>query len=345
MLAEELANRGNRVVVLIPSNKKTPDQISPLISVLQWPSKRPTKAADAIFLYQVLKKFRPCCVIAVFASVNLVTLLGLIFQVPVRIAWVQTLSSQIQIDLGTLRMFHRLLIGRKSVIYKAATHVVAVSSASKMELYEKFAVKPSKITVIHNLLIDPQLFQSREIQDHCISTAGRLDRCKGVDVLLRAIQLIYEKHPDIQVHIMGDGPQRSELETLVQELGITKQVHFCGGVPHDEVLRRLSSSYLFVHPVRMDNCPLAVIEALSVGAPVIACNAGGLPELIEDGIQGYLVPPDSPQELANALDKLLSSTDLRKQFSINAREKYMKEFNTSTRIKLIADWVVEICRE
>lgn len=134
---------------------------------------------------------------------------------------------------------------------------------------------------------------------------GRLSPEKGIDVLLHALALAND--PPFQV--IGDGPSRSQLQNLAQALGLSRLV-FSGQLAPNEVQNRLEHAAFLVMPsVWQENAPLAALEAMAVGRPLIVSDMGGLPELARDG-RGFICPPGEPMPLANAIRQLTSNRAL-----------------------------------
>ena len=92
-------------------------------------------------------------------------------------------------------------------------------------------------------------------------------------------------------------------------------------------------------PSRSDNCPLVIIESLAVGTPVIGSRVGGIPEVVRDGIDGFLVPPDDPQALAAKLDLVLANAGLREKLRANARAGFLSRFEQREAVREQADWL------
>src|SRR5256885_12380726 len=130
---------------------------------------------------------------------------------------------------------------------------------------------------------------------------GRLEPQKGVDVAIRALREI----PDAQLVVLGEGPQRGELEQLARELDV--HVYLPGRVP--DVAAWLRRADLLVHPVRWEGFGLALLEAMLASLPVVATAVSSIPEIVVDGETGLLVPPDRPTELADAISSLLADPD------------------------------------
>lgn len=141
---------------------------------------------------------------------------------------------------------------------------------------------------------------------------GRLSPEKGVSVLLRAIAKI----PELELSIIGNGAQESELRELAIQMGISQRVSFLGFHPWgDGLLDLIRSHHALVLPSLTEGLPLVLLEAMSQGTPVIASSAGGMPELVTDGVNGLLAPPGDAEALANAVSRLVGDPRMRWSFA------------------------------
>jgi glycosyltransferase involved in cell wall biosynthesis len=142
---------------------------------------------------------------------------------------------------------------------------------------------------------------------------GRLAPIKGVETLLRAIPLVGRP---VDLTVVGDGPLRPELERLADGL----PVRFAGEVPFPKVEEFLASSHVLVLPSLSENLPNVVLEALVAGVPVVASRVGAVPELIHDGVNGYLVEPGDAEGIALRLRQLWDHEEVRRTLRQGAVE-------------------------
>jgi 1,2-diacylglycerol 3-alpha-glucosyltransferase len=136
---------------------------------------------------------------------------------------------------------------------------------------------------------------------------GRLDGEKRVDVLIKALKLV--NHKDIQVAIAGKGTLDADLQKLAKRLNVHHMVRFLGLIDHDDLPVLLNSADIFIMPGDVESLSLSTLEAMACGIPVIAANSMALPELIEDGVNGYLFAPRNPADLARVMDLMVSNPD------------------------------------
>jgi glycosyltransferase involved in cell wall biosynthesis len=152
---------------------------------------------------------------------------------------------------------------------------------------------------------------------------GRLSEEKGVGTLLEAMNLL----PEVELRIVGDGPQRQLLEKTTREKRL-QNVRFCGNQSNDDLLRLVQNSKFVVVPSEWyDNSPLVIYEAFSMGKPVIATMMGGMPELVENGLDGYLFASGDVQTLVGHIRNLWANAGLRKKMGEKARQKAEREFS------------------
>ena len=214
------------------------------------------------------------------------------------------------------------------VINRLATLRVAVSK-DIMNLRIKSDHTPkNKITVITNCVDIPRAFTRKFSQASlAIGTVGRLVEVKDYGNLLRASQKVLQQRNNVKVIFVGDGPERHNLEKIADSLGIAKQVEFVGW--QSDVDHFLEKMDIFVLSSLREGIPVAMLEAMAKGIPVVATNVGGVPEVIEDGREGLLVKAGDPEKLARSLAYLLDNETLRLQFGKKARKKVIQLFSTS----------------
>lgn len=343
-LAGVLVARGHRVVIIAPHRRVELANPTGNPAIHIWPSDRPTRRQDALFLRRLIAQYRPDCLVANFVAVNLMSLVGWLCGVPRRVAWYHTLSSQIEIDSAMPRWRLELLRLRKGLAYRASTHIVPVSQAAFEDVVKLYPSQRSKCQVFLNALADPMPGgnpRNGSRPPHLVCVA-RFNQSKGQDVLIRALALLKDRHPTLSVEFVGTGPLETACARLAHEVGVAERCTFTGRVEHAEVLRRMAGARATVLPSRSDNCPLVTIESLAVGTPLIGSRVGGIPEIVRDGVDGFLVPPDDPPLLAEKLDVVLSNAHLYHRLCTNARDGFLARFDLLHATPRQADWLEEI---
>ncbi|MBD3387397.1 MAG: glycosyltransferase [Candidatus Altiarchaeales archaeon] len=204
--------------------------------------------------------------------------------------------------------------------------VIAVNTRM-MDRLEKLGVDGSKVHFIPNG-VDPELFchAGREAHGRRIITAGVLVDKKGHKYLIEALKKVKESYPDVELTVVGDGPLRGELEGQALRAGVADNVRFLGFRDVRELPSLFASSDVFVLPSLSEGMPLVLLEAMSVGRAVVASNVDGVPDVIEDGVNGLLVEPARPDLLADALNRLLGDDALLARLSENARQRVLSGF-------------------
>jgi glycosyltransferase involved in cell wall biosynthesis len=157
---------------------------------------------------------------------------------------------------------------------------------------------------------------------------GRLSAEKGVDVLLRAVALVAAKRPNASLKIVGDGPERKNLEYLAAMLHLQDRVAFAGEQDAAAVGRTLREAALAVLPsLWVENCPMVALEALAAGTPVIGVRVGGIPDLIREGETGELFERGSARDLADTMVRALGDARWLRESRQRARHSAETEFS------------------
>jgi glycosyltransferase involved in cell wall biosynthesis len=195
---------------------------------------------------------------------------------------------------GSFRYVERALARR-------ASRIIAITQALARFQIERVGLPADKVEVIHYGLDDLPGAWGTNPAD-AVPPAARVLLCvcrlepqKGVDVAIRALEGI----PDAHLVVLGEGPQRAELERLADG-----RVHLLGRVP--DVAAWLRRADLLVHPVRWEGFGLALLEAMLASLPVVGTQVSSIPEIVVDGETGLLVPPDDPEALAAAVNRVLA---------------------------------------
>ncbi len=148
-----------------------------------------------------------------------------------------------------------------------------------------------------------------------VVVVSRLIPRKGIAYAVRAVAQATKTHPGLRLIIIGEGPQRQELEKLIKSLDLDGRVRMTGWVPHDQLPEYLSMADLFISTPDFEGLGIVFIEALASGVPTIGSNVGGILDVIEDGRNGLLVAPGDLPALASAMTRLLADEELRRRFT------------------------------
>jgi glycosyltransferase involved in cell wall biosynthesis len=191
---------------------------------------------------------------------------------------------------------------------RAADRVLAPSAATAAELRRDYRV--AEVAVVPNAMGEGPAEgpaaggaggTDGEGAGGYLLAVGRLRIRKGVDVLLAAMPELLRRHPGTRLRIAGDGEHRAALERAAAALGLGDAVSFLGRADAVRVRRLLRGAVALVVPSIYEGMPLVVLEAMEASVPVVASRVSGIPEVVEDGRTGWLVPPEEPASLAAAL--------------------------------------------
>jgi glycosyltransferase involved in cell wall biosynthesis len=198
-----------------------------------------------------------------------------------------------------------------------------VAHAQRPYLVDHLGHPAEKVEIIHNG-VDPALFApGAPAGAMTIGIVAVLREEKDHGTLLRAMRLVVDEVPEAHLLVIGDGPLRSGLEELARQLGITGNVTFAGS--RSDVAALLPALDVAVLSSTTECFPMAVLEAMACGVPVVGTAVGGVPEMIEDGVTGYLVPPRDARAMADALVKVLRDP-ARDAMGRAARDRVLAEF-------------------
>jgi glycosyltransferase involved in cell wall biosynthesis len=161
-----------------------------------------------------------------------------------------------------------------------------------------------------------------------VITVGRLNASKGHDDLLRALARLIAQGKGASLQLIGDGPQRQELESLASELDIAKLVKFEGSLSEDRIIEEMRRADVFVLASHAEPLGVVYMEAMAMELPVIGTAAGGVGEIITDGVDGLLVEPRNIDGLARAMAKLQDDPGLRRRLAQAGRQTIITRFDS-----------------
>jgi colanic acid/amylovoran biosynthesis glycosyltransferase len=237
----------------------------------------------------------------------------------------------------------RLLLEEKC---KAARFVVAISEYSRDYLLQLVPKQNrDKFHVVHcGVSIDQY---SPPASKRCnpswlIFSISQLVERKGLDILVQACRILNERGHDFQCIIAGDGPQRSLLEQMITEYNLCDQVQLVGTVFQEQLSSYLNQADVFVLPCvtvntgEQDGIPVVLMEAMAMELPTVSTYVSGIPELIQDGASGLLVPERDPEALVDAMQQLLRDRGLGARLGKNARQQVLREFDINENARRLA---------
>jgi glycosyltransferase involved in cell wall biosynthesis len=236
--------------------------------------------------------------------------------------------------LGIVREIKRSDLAQQFVYSKLPNAIIVNAKEIKNTLIKCVNIEPNKVKVIYNGYDFPKDYEKgayierRDSEEFIFASAGRLSDQKGFDLLLNAVALLKSRNLNFRCVIAGDGSSREEYERYIKENGIEKYFDFIG---HSQYVRHLfSQADCIVIPSRNEGVPNALFEAWSLGKPVIASLAAGIPEVIHDGENGYLFDLN-PQSIADTIVKSLENRNKLAEFGAIG-ERRLNEYFTKNRM-------------
>lgn len=236
-------------------------------------------------------------------------------------------------DMGILRegkhhVAYRLMAGVPDAVFAVAEQV-------RRHCIDVDRVDPARVKTIYNGLdlsawtaAAKSTGQPNEIH---IATVGNIRRVKGHDVLIKAAAEVIQQCPNATFSIAGDIMEPgyfAELQALVNGLGLTNRFHFAGNITG--LHEYLSASDIFVLPSRSEGFSNAIIEAMAASLPVVATDVGGNAEAVKEGVNGFIVPPDNPTQLAEAILRLAKDLPRAASMGMEGRRLAQENFTTET---------------
>jgi sugar transferase (PEP-CTERM/EpsH1 system associated) len=290
---------------------------------------------DALWrLYRSLRQARPTILHTWMFHANVIgRIVGRLARVPI------VITSRRNLDIGGR---HREILHRLTGRLDDCT--IAVSELVRKTYIARAGVPEDRVITIHNG-VDAERFPIKDasvaariranlgipLDAPVIGTVGRLHRQKDLASLLTAMVQVRARFPAVRLLLVGEGELRGDLEALAKSLGLVDAVTFAGSRP--DVAEILATLDVFVLPSLWEGMPNTVLEAMSVGLPVVATAVGGTPEVVVDGQTGILVPPQEPARLAEAIMLLLQDPEFGRKLGRVGRARVMSQFQISETVR------------
>ncbi len=233
---------------------------------------------------------------------------------------------------------NRLLAKVKYLLY---SHVVTISEGIRKVLVSE-GVPPERITCVHSAVDTSRYGQACDSDwfrgefglggDNlvCGMVAQFIDR-KGHRFLLRAIPEILKAVPEATFIFFGKGPLEGQLKTMCRELNINEMVTFAGF--RDDLERIMGCLDLLIHPALMEGLGVSLLQAAAAGVPIVGTRAGGIPEIVRDGVNGYLIPPGDVPSLVDATTRIIMDRDLARQLGEGGQRIAQEHFSIETMVE------------
>jgi glycosyltransferase involved in cell wall biosynthesis len=272
---------------------------------------------------------------------------GILGRIAARIARVPVVATW-KHNVGHLGRHGRLERLGERLVGRWTSRYLGVSYRQLDYLTEFMRIDPARIRVVYNTLDpvryspisgrDPELAAELGIHadEFVIACVAVLREEKDHATLLQAMRHVVDTIPDARLLVIGDGPDRARLETLATQLAISPNVRFLGS--RTDVLALLGvANVATLSSFTIENFPYAILEAMAVGRGAVCTAVGGLPEMIEDELTGYLVPPKDPRALSRRLIDVARSPDRGVAMGAAARRRLEDRFSIGTAAARVAD--------
>jgi glycosyltransferase involved in cell wall biosynthesis len=229
-----------------------------------------------------------------------------------------------------------------------AKFVITCTEYNRRYLMALFKREPGGIHRVYHG-IDTRLFSlspdgiSQAEAPYRILTVARLIAKKGLPTVYRALKALQDKGIAFEHTLIGDGDDRAKILSVIKDLGLTAHTRWLGTQPHEVVLDYYKRAHLFVLGCEVapngdrDGIPNVLFESMAMGVPVVATRLSAIPELVENGKTGLLVAPGQPQQMAEAMLKMLTDNALRASVIPAARQRVLQDFDNEVLIKQLAD--------
>lgn len=226
-----------------------------------------------------------------------------------------------------------------------AEKVFTISNYNKRYLVEECGCPENKVVVKRVSIVEDfcDSIGGNEKDPGLLVSVCRLHPIKGIDVALQAMVMIKDTHEHVRLVVIGDGELRGDLEALTDRLEIRSRVEFTGPLNNQNALRYVGRATAFLLPSVIaengdrDGIPTALVEAMYLQTPGISTAISGIPELIDDGVNGFLLEPGDVMGLAEKTRLLLSNPELRARMGRMAREKVKSHFGGAENTKKVLD--------
>ncbi len=219
----------------------------------------------------------------------------------------------------------------RSAVTRRADRIVT-PSRYLLEIVAAWGIPIQRIAVVYNALEPPPEAQPASLPPFAgrtLITVGRLISLKGVDALLELIR----DRKDLRLLVVGDGPERSNWESFATRLDVAERAIFTGSVDREQVMAFMKAADVYVLNSLHEGLPHILLEAFAAGLPVIATASGGTKEVVEDGVNGLLIPPHRKDLIAAAVDRILSDPGLRGSLIEGGRRTLQNRFPWETMVE------------
>lgn len=230
------------------------------------------------------------------------------------------------------------------IFIRGANAIIATSNEQERIIEKTYFIEKDRIFKVFNG-IDPELFVYKKNESirnrykllfdtNFILSIARLEKDKGIQNIIAVLPNILKELPNTRLMIIGDGSYAPELKKQVKRLNLENNVIFTGMLPFESLPDYFNACDLFVNPtIRQNGYDLTILEAMACEKPVVVSNIGSVPTVIEDGVDGLLVPTGDIKKLAEAVIKVLTDKELAQRLGKAARKKILEKFSIESMVE------------
>lgn len=267
------------------------------------------KGPDISLLFKidkVIKEFKPVVIHTHLYTVRYVLFTSILNKIPVRVHTVHSISSK-ELDKAGFVI--------QKLAYRYFNFVpVAISSIVKKSVMEFYHIKDVPL-ILNGVDIKKYQVSKKQNGNEIIKLihVGRFSPVKNHNLLIDALKIVSDKKDNVKLYLVGDGELRKEIEDKIIRLNLTDKVELLG--IREDIPNLLANSDIFVMSSDWEGLPLVLLEALAAGLPIISTDVGGVPDIIENNVNGILVKPNDSISLSKAIINLSENKELREKMS------------------------------
>ncbi len=291
-------------------------------ALLLWPFLAPFVSMNLIFILLYYRAVRRVSVLYCLSLTEKILATVPARLLGMKVVWVEHVTVERWLSMNPLRVFYKL--------FSRLVTVIAVSQAVRRQLVEWIGVPEKNCRVIYNG-IDTSHFPVKEYGWHeaarfNIGCIARVEKEKGIEFLIQAIKKIKEFIPFVRLIIVGDGHERKKLVWLSERLALKEVIQWVGHQRQIEKWYHYFDAYVLPSVIR-ESFGITLVEAMASGIPVVGSKIGGIPEIIDDRVNGLLFEPGNSQDLADQLMYLYNNRSQAQEMVRAARAKVEKDFS------------------
>ncbi len=232
-----------------------------------------------------------------------------------------------------------LFLGIEKMFKRINSVLLASSNSERNRGIKEVKYKPEKALLWNNCIlpINESDYQEHEISlpERYICTVGRPSFQKNIEMMIEVLRTVKENDPDIHLVLMGVGeysPNKQNIERLIKEYGLEEQVTMIPWIERNKIFSIVKNAQLYISTARYEGLPYSIIESLAMGKACVVTDCDGNRDLIQDGVNGYVIQDNSVEMMANRIFALLKDDALRDSFEKNAKQRFNEHFNIRNNI-------------